>query len=202
MNLDFSKPRLVAGGRRLAGAAAALGAAVLLTGSPVASAHDAVISASPGDGATVQEFPREVKLEFSGMPKPQFNTMAVVNQDTGEEVFSGNPKLEKQFISMETPADKHPGPGKYTIGYQITSSDGHATRGNTTFVVAGGQGEQGSNPAPGGSESPKGQSDPSQTNDGSDAHSNEGSHLVPFLVGGLVLLGVAVAIVVALTKRK
>ena len=33
-----------------------------------AVAHDVVLDSTPADGATVDEFPREIVLEFSGIP--------------------------------------------------------------------------------------------------------------------------------------
>lgn len=104
---------------------------------PAANAHDVVMKANPADKSTVAEFPREIKLEFSGIPKDSFNTIALSNQDTGEVLFTESPKLDQQWVTVQVPDSVQPGPGKYKVGFQITSSDGHATRGMTTFEVAG-----------------------------------------------------------------
>ena len=119
--------------------AAAVGtAALVLAGSmPAAFAHDSVIGGSVKDGDQLDEFPKEITLEFSGIPKEDFNTFAVTNVDTGEKVFSQEPKLHERDLTIETPADVHPGPGNYQVGFQITSSDGHATRGGVEFSVKG-----------------------------------------------------------------
>lgn len=111
--------------------AAAVGTAALVLGGsmPAAFAHDSVIGGSVKDGDQLDEFPKEITLEFSGIPKEDFNTFAVTNVDTGEKVFSQEPKLHERDLTIETPADVHPGPGNYQVGFQITSSDGHATRG-------------------------------------------------------------------------
>ncbi|KQB86510.1 copper resistance CopC family protein [Corynebacterium lowii] len=101
------------------------------------SAHDSVIAATPEDGGTVEEFPREIVLTFSGIPKDTFNTVAVSDSATNEVLFSQEPELDGQEVSIAVPEDVHPGAGDYTVGFQITSSDGHATRGKTTFSVAG-----------------------------------------------------------------
>ncbi|MEJ5927130.1 copper resistance protein CopC [Corynebacterium sp. H128] len=106
-------------------------------GLPHASAHDVVMRSTPGDGATVAEFPKTLELEFSGIPKESFNTIALSNQDTGEVLLSTAPELENQLVRVQIPADVPAKPGNYKIGFQITSSDGHATRGMTTFKVAG-----------------------------------------------------------------
>lgn len=102
---------------------------------PLAAAHDVVMHATPEDKSVVEEFPHEIVLEFSGIPKPSFNTVAISNSDTKEVLFTGQPDLDKQYVSLKIPEDIDPGPGNYLVGYQITSSDGHATRGGTTFSV-------------------------------------------------------------------
>ena len=40
-------------------------------------------------------------------------------------------------MTLDLPAGVSGGPGDYTVGFQILSSDGHATRSETTFTVAG-----------------------------------------------------------------
>lgn len=116
--------------------AVAIAAPLMLGGlAPLAAAHDVVMHATPEDKSVVEEFPREVVLEFSGIPKPNFNTVAISNSDTKEVLFTGQPDLDNQFVSLKIPEDIDPGPGNYLVGYQITSSDGHATRGGTTFTV-------------------------------------------------------------------
>ncbi|MEZ2121181.1 MULTISPECIES: copper resistance CopC family protein [unclassified Corynebacterium] len=101
-----------------------------------AVAHDVVINSTPADGATVEVFPREIILEFSGIPRDSFNTVAVSDTETSTVLFSDEPALEDQIVRVAVPDDITPGPGEYTVGFQITSSDGHATRGRTTFTVS------------------------------------------------------------------
>lgn len=115
---------------------AAACAGLMLT-SPVAFAHDVVMKANPADKSTVESFPREIVLEFSGVPKDTFNTVAVSNVETGQVLFSESPQLDNEVVSVRVPDDVNPGAGDYKVGFQITSSDGHATRGMTTFTVAG-----------------------------------------------------------------
>ena len=116
--------------------AALIVAPLMLAGlAPLAAAHDVVMRATPEDKSVVEEFPHRVVLEFSGIPKPNFNTLAISNADTKEILFTGQPELDKQFVSINIPEDINPGPGNYIVGFQITSSDGHSTRGKTTFSV-------------------------------------------------------------------
>lgn len=111
--------------------------APVMGGLPEAHAHDVVMRANPGDGATIDQAPTELELEFSGIPKETFNTVALSNQDSGTVLFTATPTLDGPIIRAAVPEDVDLGPGHYKIGFQITSSDGHATRGMTTFTIAG-----------------------------------------------------------------
>lgn len=109
--------------------------------SPAASAHDVVLSSNPESGSVVEEFPERIELEFSGLPQDLFNTMALSNTDSGEILFSGAPEIEERTLSFKVPEDVERAPGNYTVGFQITSSDGHATKGSVSFEVTGVQEE-------------------------------------------------------------
>ncbi|MGD7001125.1 copper resistance CopC family protein [Corynebacterium halotolerans] len=122
----------------IAAAGVALAAGALGFGLPQAQAHDSVIGGTPEPGSVVEEFPEEIVLEFSGIPQDTFNTMAVSDTDSGEVLFSGEPELDERLVSLDVPDDVEAGAGNYTVGFQITSSDGHATRGSINFEVAGG----------------------------------------------------------------
>lgn len=121
----------------LAGTAAV---GLLTLSAPLATAHDAVIGGDPADGATVNEFPESVTLEFSGIPREGFNTFALSDADTEEVLYTGEPTIEGQTLTLDIPENVDPGAGDYRIGFQITSSDGHATQGMTTFTVSEGAG--------------------------------------------------------------
>lgn len=123
--------------RSAAVAMAGMLAAVPLVFSPVATAHDVVLGSTPENGSVVEEFPETIELEFSGIPQDLFNTVALSNADTGEILFSGSPELNDRILSVDVPADVDTGPGNYAVGFQITSSDGHATKGSIAFEVAG-----------------------------------------------------------------
>lgn len=136
------------------GAAVCAAAALVIgPGAGLSAAHDSVINATPGVDSTVTEFPREITLEFSGEPRDTFNTLAVsrAEGDDREVLFSGEPTLDGRFVSIAVPDDVQPGDGTYVVGFQITSSDGHATRGYTTFTVAGSAHESASEAAGGSS---------------------------------------------------
>ncbi|MDY3127981.1 MAG: copper resistance protein CopC [Corynebacterium sp.] len=105
--------------------------------SPVASAHDAVVGGTVTDGEVLTAFPDRFTVEFSAVPREEFNTMAVSNQDSGEVLFSQEPVIEGRNLSIETPQGSNFGAGHYVLGFNITSSDGHATRGDISFSVDG-----------------------------------------------------------------
>lgn len=122
--------------RRVLATVVAVGALTVVA-TPVALAHDSVIGGNPADGEVVEEFPRRIELEFSGLPQEGFSTVAITDQDSGDLLFSGEPTIDGRLVTLDLPAGVSGGPGDYTVGFQILSSDGHATRSATTFTVAG-----------------------------------------------------------------
>lgn len=98
---------------------------------PVASAHDLVVDSSPVKGENIDSAPSSVVLTFSGQPKEGFNRIAVSHE--GKVLFSGEPQAEGRVLTLPVPEDVEWEPGRYTVGFQITSSDGHATRGSLDF---------------------------------------------------------------------
>ena len=119
--------------RRLA--AVLLGCFCAIT-TTVAHAHDAVVGGSPADGEVLASAPTTVTLEFSGEPKQGFNTMAISNSK-GDVLVTGGPTVDGRNVTLAIPETTTLTPDEYTIGFQITSSDGHSTRGKTTFTIAG-----------------------------------------------------------------
>lgn len=122
---------------RVSGVIAAA-ASVALIAAPNALAHDAVIGGSPANGEVLEEFPSTLSLEFSGVPQDGFNTFALsrVSDSQPEVLYSGEPELDGQWVSLDVPSGLDTEPGDYRIGFQIVSSDGHATKGMTTFTYA------------------------------------------------------------------
>lgn len=109
----------------------------VVASSPQAWAHDSVVSSSPEDGSTVSEFPHDIQLTMSGNPRDNFNTVAVSNKSSGKVVAKGTPTITGNVISFSVPKDVDISPGTYVVGFQITSSDGHSTRGSISFTYSG-----------------------------------------------------------------
>ncbi|MCT1369145.1 copper resistance protein CopC [Corynebacterium mucifaciens] len=128
---------LIPAAMRRATVVAAAAAGSLVAAAP-ALAHDSVVGAVPEDSSVVHEFPDEVTLEFSGEVQEGFNTVAVSREVDGqsEVVYSGEPAVEGRLVTLDVPGDVDAQPGEYTVGYQIVSSDGHATKGVTSFTFA------------------------------------------------------------------
>lgn len=154
---------------------------------PAASAHDSVLHSKPEDGSIVAKFPREIVLEFSGIPKPNFNTIAVSDADTHKVLFSKQPKLNKQFVSVTVPDEINPGPGSYLVGFQITSSDGHATRGSVSFSVA---------------KKPEDATTDGEFHDDVASSDASSGPTLGVIVGGIAIVGIIAAVFFLIFKRK
>ena len=118
----------------------ATGAIGLMLGfsATMAVAHDSVIGGNVVSDTPLEEFPREITLEFSGIPKDTFNTFAVSDQGSGEVLFDAEPTINGRNLTVEVPDNIEPGDGDYQVGFRITSSDGHPTPGSVEFSVASG----------------------------------------------------------------
>lgn len=170
----------------LALTAGVFGSAVM---APAAMAHDSVLSSNPANGEVVNELPQEITLEFSGTPQGEFNTVAL-SQD-GEVLFSEEPEVEGQTLTVDVPDDVEAGPGDYMLGYQITSSDGHATRGSLEFSIA--EGASGSGDSAG-SETTEATPATTGSNQGEDSSSLP-SWLLP--LAGIVVIAGALVMAIA-----
>lgn len=129
-------------------AAGATGLMIAMS-APLALAHDSVVGGNVVSDAPLEEFPREITLEFSGIPKETFNTFAVSDQDSGKVLFDGTPTIDGRDLTVEVPQDVQPGAGDYQVGFRITSSDGHSTVGSVEFSVAGSEDTDGASDSEG-----------------------------------------------------
>lgn len=172
--------------RTITAAAAVIG--TLALAAPTAYAHDSVISGTPDNESTVQVFPNTISLEFSGQPQEGFNTVALSRASDGEVLFTGEPEIDGRVVTIDVPdeVESNAEPGEYTVGYQIISSDGHSTKGMSSFTFE------------------PGASDAADNADNTEAADEEGGNsglltILGILVGVLVCAGAAVA---ALAKSR
>ncbi|MDL9936000.1 copper resistance protein CopC [Gordonia sp. ABSL1-1] len=150
---------------------------------PAASAHSRLKSSDPADGAKLATAPAQVTLTFNEDLQSSFATLNVVGPD-GHYWQQGDPRVDGATISV---ALRELGPvGEYRINFRVTSGDGHPIEGRRSFelTVAGG-----------GTPGPLAESE----QPGSEG---DGLSVVPFLVGGALILIVGLGVVFWLGRRK
>jgi methionine-rich copper-binding protein CopC len=198
--------------RRLVSVAAAtalLGGATVpaVIMAPVAAAHSVLLSISPENGAEVENSPEEIVLAFNEEINPNFVTVAVIAEADSANRVAGEPTVDGATVTVGVPDLT---PGSYTVGYRVTSADGHVIDGKSTFRVIGSDAEADATQATGapdaGAESVTAQGqgasgsqglDATQSQDGAaraaDADSSESSSVNPviWVVGGLAVALIA-----------
>lgn len=173
---------------------AAVGAAASIVAAAPAYAHDSVIGAAPEDKSVVSEFPDKVTLEFSGEVQDGFNTIALSREVGGqsEVVYSGEPAVDGRYVTLDLPDNLDAEPGDYKVGFQIVSSDGHSTKGMTSFRYS----------EPGAESSAAATSAEASKDPAVDAAEDMGttSKVLLVLLGVLVIAGAAVAALVKVRR--
>ena len=184
-------------------------AAPALVLAPAAAAHSVLISVDPEDGAQLEASPDEVVLTFNEEVNQNFASVAVTSEDDRTNRAIGEPVVDGPTVTAQI--EDLP-PGAYTVGYRVTSADGHVVGGSSVFTVAGdgpdgeggaGAGENGeageagsgdAGSGPGGAEADAGEADSGSDSGAVAAEtSGEDTGLNPaiWVVGGLavVLIG-------------
>jgi methionine-rich copper-binding protein CopC len=112
--------------------AAAIAVTLLGVAWPAAAfAHTELVSASPADGASVDELPATIELTFSeALSTPAFVT---VTDPAGAEVHVGDPTIEDQVVTQQTEGAGLA--GEYEVEYRVVAGDGHAVSGSLSFTV-------------------------------------------------------------------
>lgn len=169
---------------------------------PVAGAHSVLVSIDPEDGSELDTPPDEIVLTFNEEINQNFASVAVTAGDDRATRVVGDPSVAGETVTVDV---DDLGPGAYTVGYRVTSSDGHVVSGSSVFTVTGGAegaagaeagagsgAESGSQPAAGGDASPAGGSDTGAGDeaDVADETSGEDTGVNPaiWVVGGLAIL--------------
>ncbi|MGO4618136.1 copper resistance protein CopC [Nocardia sp. 2YAB30] len=153
-----------------------LGFGVAATG--VASAHSTPTGSVPDDNATVDSGPARVSITFNEELQPSFPALTVVGPD-GNLWSKGDPVVEGKTVSV-TVGELGP-VGEYTVGYRVTSADGHPVSGKRHFTLS----KPGS-----GTPGPKANA---KTVDG-DEDGSGGVPLWVFVLGAIVLFGGGLAV--------
>lgn len=166
---------------------------------PAASAHAVLLSVDPEDGAELETSPEQVVLTFNEEVNQNFASVAVTSEEDRTNRAVGEPVVEGPNVTVQI--EDLP-PGAYTVGYRVTSADGHVVGGSSVFTVAGdgSAGAPGTDAADGGDGAGAGGADesdnadsPDDTGDVSAETSGEDTGLNPaiWIVGGVavVLIG-------------
>jgi methionine-rich copper-binding protein CopC len=113
-------------------------AAVLVVFAAPASAHNALVSTTPGDGAAVARTPATVVLTFNE-PAIALGTEVVVTGPAGP-VQRGPARLVDNTVSQDLQGGA--AAGTYQVAWRVTSADGHPVSGTFTFTArAAGRGQ-------------------------------------------------------------
>lgn len=97
-----------------------------------AAAHASLISSTPEDGATLDDSPAEVVLEFDADLLAEFTQVAVLDEQDGNHE-QGDPEIDGGRVTQAVGTLE---PGEYRVSYRVGSGDGHPVSGVITFSVA------------------------------------------------------------------
>lgn len=114
---------------RLVSLLLALGLVVALPGT--ALAHDVVEKTSPSDGSVLEQVPATVTLTFAEAPLA-VGLQVVVTGPSGD-VSEGTATVSGLDV-VQPVSPSAPG-GDFTVGYRVTSSDGHPVTGTFHFFA-------------------------------------------------------------------
>lgn len=132
----------------VAAATALLGGATVpaVVMAPVAAAHSVMLSIDPQDGGEVENSPEQVVLTFNEEINQNFVTVAVTTEGDTTNRVAGEPTVNGETVTAQV---EDLAPGNYTVGYRVTSADGHVVSGSSTFRVIGAEGAAGAEAAGG-----------------------------------------------------
>jgi copper resistance protein C len=167
----------------------AIGCLVWALAFPAAAAwaHGDIQSSSPSAGARVTDPPREVSLVLA---EPAARGSSLVVTDGCGERVSGAPVIDG--VDLSTPIDGG-SPGSWKAQMRsISAVDGHAVEAGFSFRVAGQRDCSQEPTTPGGDESPTTSSRPPLENP--DPPDSGGFPVVPFAIGTVVLVGLALVV--------
>ncbi|HEY5854175.1 MAG TPA: copper resistance CopC family protein [Aldersonia sp.] len=107
--------------------------AAALLGAAPAAAHSVVVSSNPADGAVLDTGPAVVSVTFNEALQESFASLTVIGPNGG--MWSkGDPTISGATISVEV-GELGPA-GVYTIGFRVTSADGHPVTGMSKFTLS------------------------------------------------------------------
>lgn len=104
-----------------------------------ASAHTYLAASAPTDGATVEEVPRQVKLDFTEQVELEFASVTVSVSDGpayGALIETKGKSLVVRIPPGAAAGQSDGEPSLWKIAYRVTASDGHPVNETLSFTVA------------------------------------------------------------------
>ncbi|MET0736511.1 MAG: copper resistance CopC family protein [Microbacterium sp.] len=183
----------------LLSAAVLAAAAMILPASP-AHAHDELIGSDPASGATLDASPAQLTLTFSAEIADDPGATEVQVTDAAGTALAGAPSAQDNVLTVPLEGEAS---GAVTVLWKVVSSDGHPISGEFAFTVT---------PAVTPTETPTAtptpeptpSEEPSETATPSAPPATEDSSTSdawPWIIGGVLLVAVAGAVVYLLVSR-
>jgi methionine-rich copper-binding protein CopC len=97
-----------------------------------ATAHDAIESTEPAEGAVVAEVPAEVKLTVNNVPIA-LGAAVQIKDESGTDQSGGKLVIRDNVVSQTVRAGAPA--GLYTVTWRVVSSDSHPIEGRFTFTA-------------------------------------------------------------------
>jgi copper resistance protein C len=97
-----------------------------------AGAHARLVGSTPADGATLDEAPGEIVLEFNEAVEADFGQLQVSGPN-GERLDASAPVGEG--TTVRSPLLELTASGTHTVAYRVVSADGHPVEGSFTFEL-------------------------------------------------------------------
>lgn len=168
-----------------------------------AAAHAYLLDSSPEDGATVDDPPTEIVLEFSEAIQPDFVQVAVLDE-ADEPLKVAAPDVAGPLVTQPVTELQ---PGAYRVSYRVVSADGHPVDGSVSFTVTGTAAEPPAaepSPTPDPTETPvagetAGEPTPTDTSEPAAA---DGTNSPAVWLGGAALAVAAAAAALYLLRRR
>lgn len=107
---------------------------VVGAGAP-ALAHNALTGSDPADGASLEQGPDEVRLEFRAS-LDRLNANLDVTGPDGSSVVDGEPEFDGADVTIPVRATLR---GEYEVAYEVLSDDGDWVDGTVGFTVTVGE---------------------------------------------------------------
>lgn len=120
--------------RRPAALLLGLSAVWMLLSCGPAFAHARLTETYPADGDALAEPPEQVQLRFSEPVGAEFDPIEVYDQE-GDRVDEDDARVSPEDRRLLVADLGEPGEGSYTVGWRVTSADGHPVDGGFEFAV-------------------------------------------------------------------